>query len=97
MINNIGHLDLNATSISQIISKSIYGGTRVDLTELECFYAKTPSCSASVVTSTDFKVTDDGEITMINTLGDSIQAYISYELNPSNKYRLIFKFNYHPT
>jgi len=97
LIDNIDHLNLNATSISKIISKSIYGGTRVDLTELKCFYAKTPSGSASIVASTDFKVTDDGEITMVNTLGDSIQAYISYELNPMSKYRLIFKFNYHPT
>jgi len=98
LTHNIGVLNVNAGSISKIISKSIYGGNRVDLTELECFYAKTSISSPSpTIGSSDFKVTDAGEITMINTIGDSIQAYISYELNPSKKYKLLFKFNNHPS
>ena len=96
--HNIGQMNLNAASISKIIQKSIYGGTRVYLTEVECLYGKTPSLSASPsVGSTDFKLTDDEEITMINTQGDQSQAYINYELNPLNKYRLIFKFNNPPS
>jgi len=34
---------------------------------------------------------------MINTVDESSQAFLSYELNPSSKYRLVFKFNNHPT
>ena len=58
--------------ISNIISKSIIGGARVDLTDLKCIYSKTPGSSTSTsIGSTDFKVTDEGEITMVNTKGDS--------------------------
>jgi len=97
LIHNIDHLNVSATLISKIISKSISGGIRVNLSEVECFYGKTTNfgCPKSVG-SKDFKVTDDGEITMINTVDNSTQAYINYELNPSSKYRLIFKFNKHP-
>ena len=96
--HHIGKLNLNATSIQKIISKSIYGGARINLTELECFYAKTSIDSASpTIGSTDFKVTDGSEITMVNTIGDQSQVYINYELNPWSKYRLVFKFNNHPS
>jgi len=84
--------------ILNTISKSIIGEARVDLTELKCFYGRTPGFSvSSSIDSTDFKVTDEGEITMVNTIGDNTQAYISYELNPLSKYRLILKFNNHPS
>ena len=96
--HNIDQLTLNVTSISKIISQSISGGTRVNLSEVECFYGKTLSfADPTSVGSKDFKVTDDGKITMINTVDNGSQAYINYELNPSSKYRLLFKFNKHPT